>query len=763
LRIFYRYILKEVYPPSLLSLVVFSFVLLINLLFQLAEMVVEQGFSLTDGFLYFICALPSLLSVTIPVSALAGVLVGVSRLSSEREIIAMRAGGINVSALLFPLTVMGLILSFLLLIFNFFLIPDFSSYQDKLNQSSISGRIITRSLRPNQFFDRIPDLLIFVKSFDPRDQSYKNLLIYQNPKEGVETLTVAGSAKVLEDKGKGEIGFLVNNGKTCTFKNKTPGNVEITTFEQQVLKLQLAQKDQSVKKDLVSMATPVLLQRAFPENDIQAQEESYLFKYEFSRRISNSLVIVVFILLAFPLGMANIGGGKGASFSISILLVVLYWVMQSALGNLALKGRIEPAFAAWAPLVILLAVAAFLNMKGGEKIWLVKEWFNHLPWLQKLSAQKVEEKDRGREKLFSFYSLKTLDKYILSLNVRFFSIVLLSLLCLDWIIETRGFIGYLSSGRKLVLYFKYLAARSIGIIPVLAPFAILITVLIVTAVLERRSELVAVKASGISLFRISASFLVTSLLLSLFIIGLQETVMPGANQKAIKLKDAFKNYYSRHLASDEDVWLYSGQDSVLYHYNFYNRKEKYFQAFSMYLFDKTTLELKERFRAKQASFIQGNELAFKQGWWWRSGGEKNFEFKDKGTLMIANDKNFLVLPPYLDAETLSMKKLKKLIGNLSDKGIKTTRLSVEYYKKITDGFASVVLVLLGLPFAFQGGRRGSLYGISIALGLSLLYYTVSAVFKAVGQMEWLDPSLASLFPLFLFSLLGAMMLLKIRT
>ncbi|HNQ78926.1 MAG TPA: LptF/LptG family permease [Acidobacteriota bacterium] len=763
MRIFYRYILKEVLPPSLLSLVVFSFVLLINILFQLAEMIVEQGLSVGGGLLYFACSLPSLFSVTIPVSVLSGVLVAVSRLSAEREITAMRACGMNISRLLKPLAAFGALLSGVLLLFNFWLIPVFASYQEKLSRSSFSGKMITRSLQPNQFFDRIPGLLIYVKDFDPAEQKYRNLLIYQNPKEGIESLTVAESAKVLEDRNTGEIGFIVSNGKTCTFKNKTPGNVDILSFNEQVLKLQTAQKPASAKKDLVAMPAPILLQRAFPQIAREADDELFKFRYEFSRRAGNSLIVIVFILLAFPLGIANIGGGKGASFSLSILLVLLYWVMQSALGNLALKGRLQPEFAAWSPLVILLAVSFFLNIKGGEKMWRVREWFGHLALLRKLSSPEEQEVIKEKGGLWGFYSIKTLDKYLLSMNLKFFSIVLLSLLALNWIIETRGLIGYISNGRKAVLYLKYLGVKSVGIMPVLAPFAILITVLIVAAVLERRSELTAIKASGISLFRVSANFLVTAFLLSLAILLLQETVMPGANLKAIRIKDNFKNFYSRHLASDEDVWLFNKKDAVLYHYNYYNRKEKFFQAFSVYFFDKETLALRERFRAKRVEIESGNTISFRKGWWWRDAGEKSYEFRESGTMTIPNDKDFLILPPYLDAETLSMKKLRKLIDNLSEKGITTARLSVEYYRKIADGFASFVLVLIGLPFAFQGGRRGSLYGISIALGLSLFYYTVSAVFKSVGQMEWLDPSLASLFPMFLFSIVGAMLLLKIRT
>jgi lipopolysaccharide export system permease protein len=175
------------------------------------------------------------------------------------------------------------------------------------------------------------------------------------------------------------------------------------------------------------------------------------------------------------------------------------------------------------------------------------------------------------------------------------------------------------------------------------------------------------------------------------------------------------------------------------------------------------LFLEKRFRAKKASFLDSNVIKFKEGWWWKVNSKDSFQFQEKGETSLPHTKDFLILPEYLDSQTLSMKNLKKIVENLTKKGIKTTRLQVEYYKKISDAFACFVLVILGLPFAFQGGRKGSLYGISIALCLSLVFIVSSALMKSVGQMEWLDPFWSALAPSFLFTIIGFMALLKIKT
>lgn len=758
----FRYLLKETYPPAFLALGIFSFILIINLFFQLAELVVEHGFSLLNGFLYFFSSLPALLSYTLPIAVLTGILVGVSRLSSDREIIAMRASGINISFMLFPFMALAFAVSLLLFLFNFYLVPFCGDLQEQLTNKAITAKTITRSLKPGEFFDKIPDVLIFVQDYNPKDESYNNILIYQNPKEGIEILTKAKSAKVLEDPKREEVGFIVKEGLSYTFKNKTPGLVESSSFQEQIIRLEGIKSSEPKKSDLIVMELPLLLQMAFGKEGDKLREDYYIYRYEFFRRIANSIVVFVFILLAFPLGVSEIGGGKGSSFSLSIILVLSYWVFQSGLGNLALKGKLTSLMGGFLPILIFSIISIPLNINGGEKIWRLKERVSHFPFFKKITTVTLEKRKKEKQSLFSFYFRKNLDIYLTKYNIRFFLLTLFALIILNFIVETRGFIGYLSNLKKIVLFVKYSFFRSIGLIPVLSSFALLISVLITCAVLERRSELTAIKASGISLFRISMTFIFISIIISFGVFLLQEAVIPGTNQKTIKIKDKIKNFYSRHLSSDEDVWLFSFEKKILYHYNYYDRKEKVFQGLSVYYFDED-LTFEKRFRAKRASFFEKQTIKFRQGWWWKVNSKDNFQFIERGKMQLPHTKDFLVLPEYIDSQTLSMKKLKRLINNLSQKGIKTTRLQVEYFKKLSEAFSCFVLVVIGLPFAFQGGRKGSLYGIFIALSLSLVFIVFSALMKSVGQMGWIDPFWAALSPSFLFTLTGFIALLKIRT
>ena len=114
-------------------------------------------------------------------------------------------------------------------------------------------------------------------------------------------------------------------------------------------------------------------------------------------------------------------------------------------------------------------------------------------------------------------------------------------------------------------------------------------------------------------------------------------------------------------------------------------------------------------------------------------------------------------------EQVSLSELGQTIEKLRNSGNDITRLQVAYYRRFAEAAAPLVMVLLGLPYAFKVGRRGSLYGIGVALLLVLVYWATFAIFNALGLEALLRPSVATWAPNILFGLLGTYLLLYIRT
>src|SRR4030065_129500 len=105
LKFFDRYLLKEIIPPFFIGFLIYSFVLLMNQVFLLSELFIARGVSFTAVTLIFIYLIPAVLAFAIPMSVLMGILAGLSRLSSDSEIVAFRTLGIRNSRLLWPVFV----------------------------------------------------------------------------------------------------------------------------------------------------------------------------------------------------------------------------------------------------------------------------------------------------------------------------------------------------------------------------------------------------------------------------------------------------------------------------------------------------------------------------------------------------------------------------------------------------------------------------------------------------------------------------------
>jgi len=114
-------------------------------------------------------------------------------------------------------------------------------------------------------------------------------------------------------------------------------------------------------------------------------------------------------------------------------------------------------------------------------------------------------------------------------------------------------------------------------------------------------------------------------------------------------------------------------------------------------------------------------------------------------------------------DQLTIGELDLQIRALKNSGYDTTRLRVAYYAKFAQPLTPIVMVLLGLPFAFRVGRRGNLYGIGVAILLVIVYWATFAIFNALGLETILSPFLAAWAPNILYGLVGVYLMLYVRT
>jgi lipopolysaccharide export LptBFGC system permease protein LptF len=88
---------------------------------------------------------------------------------------------------------------------------------------------------------------------------------------------------------------------------------------------------------------------------------------------------------------------------------------------------------------------------------------------------------------------------------------------------------------------------------------------------------------------------------------------------------------------------------------------------------------------------------------------------------------------------------------------------VAFYRKFSYPLIALVVTLIGIPFAFSGGKRGALSGVAISIGIAIVYWAISSLFVAMGNLNQLPPVVAAWSPDVIFGLGGTYLLLRVRT
>jgi lipopolysaccharide export system permease protein len=175
-KFFDRYIIKEVVPPFLLGILIFTFVLLMNQILQLSEIFITRGVSFKAVVEIFVYLIPAIMAFTVPMAVLMGILAGLSRLSSDSEIIALKTLGISYKRLLRPVLLFSFVGCLVTAYLTLYLAPR-SNYRwvQSLSQSVLAK--VQFKVNPREFNESIPNIVLFIQDIT-QDNNWENIFVH---------------------------------------------------------------------------------------------------------------------------------------------------------------------------------------------------------------------------------------------------------------------------------------------------------------------------------------------------------------------------------------------------------------------------------------------------------------------------------------------------------------------------------------------------------------------------------------------------------
>jgi LPS export ABC transporter permease LptG len=368
-----------------------------------------------------------------------------------------------------------------------------------------------------------------------------------------------------------------------------------------------------------------------------------------------------------------------------------------------------------------------------------------------------------------------LDGYVASHYIRIFLLAFGGFLSLFYIstfidLSDKLFKGTTTAG-ALASYLWFATPQFVYYI---VPLSALIATLVTIGALTKTSELIVMKACGVSLYRISASLLFFAALAGAGLFIMEEKVLADANRKAESIRHVMRGGSPRTFDVLNRKWVV-GRGGEIYHYVYFDPRSDELNELSIFRLSNETWRLRSRSFIRQAAYREpvaqsrGNGLKAavwdgRHGWDREFGsttephGYTRFEYREIG---LEPPEYFETERP--DSDRMSYTQLRRYILELETSGFHVVPHAVALNRKVAFPFVTFIMTLIAIPFGVTTGRRGAMYGIGLGIVLAIVYWVATSIFAAIGSGGLLAPVLSAWAPNILFGSLALYLILTART
>ena len=426
MKILNRYILREHIPPFLFSVFIITFLLILETIPKIVDMVIDKDISFIIVLELIFLNLAWMIALSVPMGVLVATLLTFGRMTSDFEIIAIKTSGINLMRILFPLLVAAGVLTFGMIQFSDKLLPILN-HEARILSGDIRAMRPTLIFKPGVFITDIDGYIILIDRIDHTTSEVEGVRITEtrNPNQPRITVSKSGLMKFID--GGQTVQFTLYDGEVHMLDAKEPANYRKLEFKEHVINVggvgsEFKRSESSFKTDremniaemqkVVDNARNAILPfyqkidktvenkldflfsdtldyppdttatdssaLAFMRADIktmyqkierdtdQIGDQKILinkYKIEIYKKYSIPAASFAFLLIGAPLAILTRRGGMGIAVSISILVFTVFWGFLIGGEDLSDRGIISPFIAMWGANILTGAVGLYLLIK----------------------------------------------------------------------------------------------------------------------------------------------------------------------------------------------------------------------------------------------------------------------------------------------------------------------------------------------------------------------------------------------------------------
>ena len=778
-----RYIIRELITPFCFGGALFTFFLVIDRIYHLTDLVITKGvpFHLVIQLLVFM--LPSFLAHTLPMALLVAVLLAGGRLAGDLEIIAFKAAGISTLRLFRPVAMVAVVVMAVTAVLTLVVIP-LANFEFQRQLFRILQARATSGLAERVFNPTFGDVIVYVEDVSASQVALRGLLVSDERDAKISRIITAREGRLLTDEENRRITLRLINGAVSEADvlpaapavppaTSTPpaggaasaSRYRLTNFSIYDMSLAVdsplrsTARTEKPEKDLSMGALTDRL--AELRGNLQGRAP---FLVEWHKRLAFPLAAVVFAIVAFPLAVRSHRGGRSIALVASLAILVAYYLVLTSLEGSALRLRLPVWVAVWAPNalfaalggVLMLATTQEWRMPQMRPVWRLLEAAGRV--LPRRRDPSVRLATGGRD------STHILDRYLLREYLVFMAIGLGVAAVLFVVIDLLQTLDrYIRIKPPLIYVIEHFLYRVPAALHDGLPVVMLVATIFLFLALARYHELTAMKAAGMSLYRVAAPILVLGAGVAVLSGLFQELLLPRLNELGDEVdRVKIRGQLPRHLQSRERLWLRTA-DSRFYRVELLHPGNADMYGVTVLEVDQSTFRLQSRLDARRAHWTP-------DGWELTDGAFREFgprgEVQTVPFVMTAIDlredmDDFTKIHKPIAA--MSYFELRDYVDRLEATGYQVKKYTVELYSKLSFPWVNLIMVLVAIPFSLQSPRGGRLFGVALAIAIMAGYLVVHYVALAFARADLLPPLLAAWTANIIFLGLGTSLFLRART
>jgi LPS export ABC transporter permease LptG len=765
--------------------------MLLSLLLLTAILLAQQASRLTDVLIYTdlplsllgsigAALLPGVFTFSIPLAALAGIIIGYSRMGSDSEIVAMRSAGVGSWTMIWPALLIGLLLSGATTYLHLKEAPEAAR---DLERIALEGALakLDSPVEPRTF-STLPRYVIYVRDGDKALGTWGRVFIFAQRNDRTNEVFTARSGRIDSSGDRSElvlsdvlatefpvenkdnqnaaepaksddiVGPLNSNGeKSYVVKRFDQLRFSINTGRAEIVQ-RLNQRDTNAD----SMDWVELRERTKTGTEPQQREAARVL----NRRAALSIAPFVFALIGAALGLRVRRGGRSVGVLLSLIVVIVYYLLSLLGESLARAGSMSPYVGPWLATVFIVGLSLlFLLVQRLPILRLPQRGTNATSDTSRKRTKSVELTVRFNKTLAfpNLMDATLLRSLVISFVVCF--VALAAIFNIFTLFELWRFIAVTQVGAGLVARYLFFLLPLVAV--ELFPATMLVSVLVTYALLARRQEAIAWWASGQSVYRLMLPGFFFALAMAFGSWMIQEHLMPGSNLKQDALRARIRGGEARAITRTGRQWLASTDTGRFYSYEF--AEDGSLIEPTVYELDADAVHLAKVVSGKSASWVDPTHLKINDTETLALNGMEVVRRADAETVFAGVESPAVFKPTIDKPSQLSANDLQRYLAAAKQRGIDVSTMAVALQRKYAGPFSIIIMAVIGMPLAVSFGRKGTVIALCVAVVIGIAYWAVGGGFQQLGNHGLLRPTVAGWSPLLIFAAAGTYFLSRVRT